>query len=70
MAGTGEGKKEEADYKRMHSFPLIRVGEQWDPSILTAAHPAMTTSKLHLDCICFAVQGCWGLVGVVLFSFQ
>lgn len=27
MAGTGEGKKEEADYKRLHSFPLIRVGE-------------------------------------------
>lgn len=25
MAGTGEGKKEEADYKRLHSFPLIRV---------------------------------------------
>ncbi|XP_077576069.1 dynein axonemal light chain 4 isoform X1 [Stigmatopora nigra] len=24
MAGTGEGKKEEADYKRLHSFPLIR----------------------------------------------
>jgi len=24
MAGTGE-KKEEADYKRLHSFPLIRV---------------------------------------------
>lgn len=30
MAGTGEGKKEEADYKRLHSFPLIRVGEQRD----------------------------------------
>lgn len=25
MADTGEGKKEEADYKRLHSFPLIRV---------------------------------------------
>lgn len=25
MAGTGEGKKEEAEYKRLHSFPLIRV---------------------------------------------
>lgn len=25
MAGTGEGKKDEADYKRLHSFPLIRV---------------------------------------------
>lgn len=25
MAGTGEGKKEDADYKRLHSFPLIRV---------------------------------------------
>jgi hypothetical protein len=25
MAETGEGKKEEADYKRLHSFPLIRV---------------------------------------------
>ncbi|XP_034063167.1 dynein light chain 4, axonemal isoform X2 [Gymnodraco acuticeps] len=24
MAGTGEAKKEEADYKRLHSFPLIR----------------------------------------------
>ncbi|TKS68606.1 dynein axonemal light chain 4 [Centroberyx affinis] len=24
MAGTGEGKKEEADYKRLNSFPLIR----------------------------------------------
>ncbi|KAM4652289.1 dynein axonemal light chain 4 [Discoglossus pictus] len=24
MADPGEGKKEEADYKRMHSFPLIR----------------------------------------------
>lgn len=30
MAGTGEGKKEEADYKRLHSFPLIRVGEMRD----------------------------------------
>ncbi len=30
MAGTGEGKKEEADYKRLHSFPLIRVGQEWD----------------------------------------
>lgn len=30
MAGTGEGKKEEADYKRLHSFPLIRVGEKRD----------------------------------------
>lgn len=29
MAGTGEGKKEEADYKRLHSFPLIRVGQEW-----------------------------------------
>lgn len=27
MAGTGEAKKEEADYKRLHSFPLIRVRE-------------------------------------------
>lgn len=25
MAGTGEGKREEADYKRLHNFPLIRV---------------------------------------------
>ncbi|XP_048357841.1 dynein axonemal light chain 4 isoform X1 [Sphaerodactylus townsendi] len=25
MADTGEGKKEEADYKRLHMFPLIRV---------------------------------------------
>uniref|UniRef100_A0A1A7X4A0 Dynein light chain n=4 Tax=Nothobranchiidae TaxID=405002 RepID=A0A1A7X4A0_9TELE len=24
MAGTGEAKKEEADYKRLNSFPLIR----------------------------------------------
>lgn len=24
MADPGEGKKDEADYKRMHSFPLIR----------------------------------------------
>ncbi|KAF4093299.1 hypothetical protein AMELA_G00000570 [Ameiurus melas] len=24
MAGTAENKKEEADYKRLHSFPLIR----------------------------------------------
>uniref|UniRef100_A0A3Q1HC44 Dynein light chain n=1 Tax=Anabas testudineus TaxID=64144 RepID=A0A3Q1HC44_ANATE len=24
MAATGDGKKEEADYKRLHSFPLIR----------------------------------------------
>ncbi|KFO81722.1 dynein axonemal light chain 4 [Cuculus canorus] len=24
MADTGEGKKEEADYKRLHNFPLIR----------------------------------------------
>lgn len=25
MAETGESKKEETDYKRLHSFPLIRV---------------------------------------------
>lgn len=25
MADTGEGKKEEAEYKRLHTFPLIRV---------------------------------------------
>lgn len=25
MAETVDGKKEEADYKRLHSFPLIRV---------------------------------------------
>lgn len=25
MAETTESKKEEADYKRLHSFPLIRV---------------------------------------------
>lgn len=25
MAETGDSKKEEADYKRLHSFPLIRV---------------------------------------------
>ncbi len=25
MAETVEGKKDEADYKRLHSFPLIRV---------------------------------------------
>lgn len=25
MAETGESKKEDADYKRLHSFPLIRV---------------------------------------------
>lgn len=30
MAGTGEGKKEEADYKRLHSFPLIRVRTRRD----------------------------------------
>lgn len=30
MAGTGEGKKEEADYKRLHSFPLIRVRARRD----------------------------------------
>lgn len=30
MAGTGEGKKEEADYKRLHSFPLIRVRKRRD----------------------------------------
>lgn len=34
MAGTGEGKKEEADYKRLHSFPLIRVREKWDSAAL------------------------------------
>lgn len=32
MAGTGDGKKEEADYKRLHSFPLIRVRDKWDGS--------------------------------------
>lgn len=32
MAGTGDGKKEEADYKRLHSFPLIRVRHKWDGS--------------------------------------
>lgn len=30
MADTGEGKKEEADYKRLHSFPLIRVRREVD----------------------------------------
>ncbi|NWS50310.1 DNAL4 protein, partial [Probosciger aterrimus] len=27
MADTGEGKKEEAEYKRLHTFPLIRLGD-------------------------------------------
>jgi len=26
MAETVDGKKEDADYKRLQSFPLIRVG--------------------------------------------
>lgn len=41
MAGTGEGKKEEADYKRLHSFPLIRVGEKRDSAsgYRTRKHP-------------------------------
>lgn len=36
MADTGESKKEEADYKRLHSFPLIRVRPQfyYNPSQL------------------------------------
>lgn len=51
MAGTGEGKKEEADYKRLHSFPLIRVGEEWgkyhrvqDKNPLTAAESSPVCS--------------------------
>lgn len=35
MADTGEGKKEESDYKRLHSFPLIRVRREM-PYVFTS----------------------------------
>lgn len=44
MAGTGEGKKEEADYKRLHSFPLIRVRVKGD----NACGYRTRTSELRL----------------------
>lgn len=58
MAGTGEGKKEEADYKRLHSFPLIRVGEMCGTednnvincSVGAATYSAVTQSKLFSVC--------------------
>ena len=79
MAGTGEGKKEEADYKRLHSFPLIRVGQKRDsPSwyrtrtswlVLRAACSAVTTSRSHCDCclvLCrLQILGCWVWVFIV-----
>lgn len=43
MAGTGEGKKEDADYKRLHSFPLIRVRTRRDgPSGQAERHISST----------------------------
>ena len=43
MADTGEGKKEEADYKRLHSFPLIRVRRGMDYTFTT-----VTDMKFYL----------------------
>lgn len=43
MADTGEGKKEEADYKRLHSFPLIRVRRGMD-----YAFTGVTDMKFYL----------------------
>lgn len=79
MAGTGEGKKEEADYKRLHSFPLIRVGQKRDSAswyrtrtswlLLGAACSAVTASRSHFDCCLvqcrLQILGCWVLVFIV-----
>ncbi|NXD67511.1 DNAL4 protein, partial [Eolophus roseicapillus] len=37
MADTGEGKKEEAEYKRLHTFPLIRVRGGMDYAFTSSA---------------------------------
>lgn len=47
MAGTGEGKKEEADYKRLHSFPLIRVRNRRDAASGRPEHHFPTTQRFH-----------------------
>lgn len=64
MAATGEGKKEEADYKRLHSFPLIRVGvgamegkyqagTHHDNNILSAFKSSLFfCNDRNLKCVC------------------
>ena len=40
MAETGEVKKEEADYKRLHNFPLIRV--RWGSGVVSHKYTVRT----------------------------
>lgn len=48
MADTGEGKKEEADYKRLHSFPLIRVRREVDYAFTSVADTKFYLPYDHL----------------------
>lgn len=47
MADTGEGKKEEADYKRLHSFPLIRVRRGMDYTFTSVTDKTDKKFYLH-----------------------
>lgn len=61
MAGTGEGKKEEAEYKRLHSFPLIRVRHcvcvHMHISIYSCTYVAIVVRAAHVLVIGFAQGG-------------
>ncbi|KFQ40465.1 Dynein light chain 4, axonemal [Mesitornis unicolor] len=47
MADTGEGKKEEADYKRLHSFPLIRHSDMPEEMRVEAMKLCVTACKKY-----------------------
>ncbi|KAA0705982.1 Dynein light chain 4, axonemal [Triplophysa tibetana] len=50
MAETVDGKKEEADYKRLHSFPLIRVSVAYmisSSSLSLSLPPFISPSRTH-----------------------
>lgn len=81
MAGTGEGKKEEADYKRLHSFPLIRVRRWRDGASGPPEHHSSSTfqwdyvfnQQFHLFfCVCSKTLAspCWCLSFKATISFK
>ncbi|RVE75895.1 hypothetical protein OJAV_G00003220 [Oryzias javanicus] len=45
MAGTGEAKKEEADYKRLCNFPLIRHTDMPDEMRIEAVELCVTACE-------------------------
>ncbi|KAG8126735.1 putative Dynein light chain protein [Naja naja] len=47
MADTGEGKKEEADYKRLHSFPLIRHSDMPEEMRVEAMELCVTACEKY-----------------------